>query len=166
MVILKTFEDFFEKHKIYFSILIVVPSVILCLYVPLKSFRNLTSDAITISSILFAILGLFLGIIISLAENSTFFQLAQKYDLKENIIHKITKDICLNIYLNIFFIIVTLIYDIAPSMNVQLIKKIADAFWMSFFMLIIFGTIRIVHIISRIYLFDEHANNGNERLES
>ncbi|MEM1455590.1 hypothetical protein AAHB45_01615 [Pediococcus pentosaceus] len=145
--------NFFEDHIVIFFVLISIVSTLLMLFIPFKSFRNLTSDVITIISITLAIDGLFLGILINLRDDSPFFKRASKYNLEDDIFRKLMKSIVHNIYFNVFFIVITLVYDVMPPFKMVLLKRIGNIVWMSFFFFLLIGTVHIVYLINKINNF-------------
>lgn len=145
--------NFFEDHIVIFFVLISIVSTLLMLCIPFKSFRNLTSDVITIISITLAIDGLFLGILINLKDDSPFFKRASKYNLEDDIFRKLMKSIVHNIYFNVFFIVITLVYDVMPPFKMVLLKRIGNIVWMSFFFFLLIGTVHIVYLINKINNF-------------
>lgn len=138
-----------------FSIIIVF-SACINYFVKLESYRNLTSVAITISSILLAILGIYFGVLSTLEEQSSFFKKAKEYDRDKDIMKGLIKYIGLNVYINIFFIFITIIYDVAPHINNRVIKILANTIWLSLFIVILLGTITVVNFIMQIYLFEDN----------
>lgn len=142
-----------------FSVIIVL-SACINYFVKLESYRNLTSDAITISSILLAILGIYFGVLSTLEEQSSFFKKAKKYGQNKNIMKGLIKYIGLNVYINIFFIFITIIYDVAPHINNKIIKILANTIWLSLFIVILLGTITVVNFIMKIYLFEDNKTKA------
>lgn len=156
---MKIIINFFEDHLVYLLALIAIIVGVFTVFVPFESFRNLTSDVITIISITLAIDGLFLGILINLKEDSPFFKRAHEFNLEENIFKRLVKTIIYNIYLNIFFIIVTLGYDVIPAIKIDLLKKFGNIIWASFFIFLLIGTVYIVSLINKINDFNPEQNN-------
>lgn len=150
----------YSKAKMAFVFLsIVIFSCCVNYFIKLESYRNLTSDAITISSILLAILGIYFGVLSTLEERSSFFEKAREFGQNENIIKGLVQYICWNVYINIVFIFVTIIYDVAPHLNNYVIKITANIFWLSLFVIVLLGTVTVVHFIMKIYLFEDNKDN-------
>lgn len=156
---MKKIIDFFEDYPICLFILIMVVVALLTKFIPFESFRNLTSDVITIISITLAIDGLFLGILINLKDDSPFFKRASEFDLEDDIFKRLMKIIVNNIYLNVFFIVMTLSYDIIPPIKIELLKKFGNVIWGSFFIFLLTGTVYIVYLINKINNFVPEQNN-------
>ena len=70
------------------------------------------------------------------------------------------KYIGLNVYINIFFIFITIIYDVAPHINNKIIKILANTIWLSLFIVILLGTITVVNFIMKIYLFEDNKTKA------
>lgn len=152
-----------KKIMAFAFLVIIIFSVCINYFVKLGSYRNLTSDAITISSILLAILGIYFGVLSTLEEQSIFFKKAKEYGQNKNIMKGLIKYIGLNVYINIFFIFITIIYDVAPHVNNSIIKLIANTIWLFLFMVMLLGTITVVNFIMRIYLFED---NNKTKIET
>lgn len=147
----------YSKRIMTFAFLvIIVLSACINYFFKLESYRNLASDAITISSILLAILGIYFGVLSTLEEQSSFFKKAKEYGRDKDIMKGLIKYIGLNVYINIFFIFITIIYDVAPHINNKVIKILANTIWLSLFIVILLGTITVVHFIMQIYLFEDN----------
>ena len=145
-----------KKIMAFTFFVIIMFSACINYFIKLESYRNLTSDAITISSILLAILGIYFGILSTLEEQSSFFKKAKKYGQNKNIMKGLIKYIDLNVYINIFFVFITVIYDVAPHINNRIIKIFANTIWLSLFIVILLGTITVVNFIMKIYLFEDN----------
>lgn len=145
-----------KKIMAFTFFVIIMFSACINYFIKLESYRNLTSDAITISSILLAILGIYFGILSTLEEQSSFFKKAKKYGQNKNIMKGLIKYIGLNVYINIFFVFITVIYDVAPHINNRIIKIFANTIWLSLFIVILLGTITVVNFIMKIYLFEDN----------
>lgn len=156
--------NFFEKRKFLLFIIILIIVGCFVIFAPLSSFRNLTSDSITISSILLAILGIFLGILLNLKDDSIFFRRAKAFDQDERIFFTLLNLIVKNFFLNIVFVVGTLLYDVAPQVESKFFKSFINIFWMSLFFFLIIGTCYIVYLISEIYNFQPESNET--RVES
>ena len=152
-----------KKIMAFAFFVIIIFSACINYFVKLESYRNLTSDAITISSILLAILGIYFGALSTLKEQSIFFKKAKEYGQNKNIMKGLIKYIGLNVYINIFFIFITIIYDVAPHANNNIIKIIANTIWLFLFIVILLGTITVVNFIMKIYLFED---NNKTRIET
>ncbi|MBX4155655.1 hypothetical protein VZM76_02880 [Lactiplantibacillus plantarum] len=134
-------------------ILTFIVSVVAFSSFHLKSLRGSVSDSITISSIILAILGVLLSMIISMNEDSEFVKRARQYKVEKHIMNKLFKRIMMNFELNIFIIIFTLLYDVAPSMSNVFVKNGVNALWCTLFFGSIYEVLFIVKLIGRIYLF-------------
>lgn len=145
-----------KKIMAFAFFIIIIFSACINYFVKLESYRNLTSDAITISSILLAILGIYFGVLSTLEEQSSFFKKAKEYGQNKNIMKGLIKYIGLNVYVNIFFVFITVIYDVAPHINNRIIKILANTIWLSLFIVILLGTITVVNFIMKIYLFEDN----------
>lgn len=154
----------YSKKIMAFVFLIIISlSASVNYFIKLESYRNLASDAISISSILVAVLGVYFGILSTLEEKSSFFKKAKKYGQNNNIMVGLIKYIGLNVYINLGFIFITIIYDVVPHVNNRIIRILANTIWLSLFLIILLGTITTVNFIMKIYLFKDE---NNQRLES
>lgn len=118
-----------------------------------KSLRGGTSDAITTSSIILAILGIFLGILMSLKDDSEFSKRLEKYDPEKGIIDTLFRRILYNFYLNVCIIIFTIGYDLIKAVRFSLCKSLLNTLWLTLFSISILEILYLVQTIGRIYLF-------------
>ncbi|MCM0724324.1 hypothetical protein NB814_00965 [Latilactobacillus curvatus] len=151
--------NLYEKHRICSFLLICIVVGTLCRFMHFKSFRNMASDAIAIVSITLAILGLFLGILISLKEDSVFFKQAKRYELDKDIFKDLLKTITNSIYINIIFIASTLMYDVMPTINNKVAKYLGNILWAALFVFLLIETTHIVYLIYKIYTFEVPKTN-------
>lgn len=121
--------------------------------VTFNSLRNGTSDAITTSSIILAILGIFLGILMSLKDDSEFSKRLEKYDPDKKIIDVLFRRILHNFYLNVCIIIFTIGYDLIKTVSFSLCISILNTLWLTLFAISILEILYLVQTIGRIYLF-------------
>lgn len=159
-----TFIDKINKHRVCFSI--IISAILSGLYVSLKfsrSIRSCVSDFISISSIILGILGVFIGLLISL-RNSDFVKTLNKYlkrdkngnDAFQYLLNYIKKQFVISI----IFVFITVAIDVIPSiifkpMLITVIAKfILITIWITLFLLTLWGTFYVVHIIVKIELKD------------
>ncbi|HIW72643.1 MAG TPA: hypothetical protein H9875_08475 [Candidatus Levilactobacillus faecigallinarum] len=157
----------FIRH--YWSTLVLwtltfVVSAVLFSLCHLKSLRGSVSDSITISSIILAILGILLSMIISMNDKSEFVKRARRYKVKEHIIGVLFKRIMFNFKLNVFIIVFTLVYDVVPSISIIFLKVTINTLWATLFLGSIYEVLSIVNLIGRIYLFI--PDKTGERVET
>ena len=151
-----------KKIMAFAFLIIIILSAFVNYFIKLESYRNLTSDAISISSILVGVLGIYFGILSTLEEKSSFFKKAKRYGQNFNIMAGLVRYIGLNIYINLFFIFITIAYDVAPRVGNQIIRILANTVWLSLFLITLLGTVTIINFIMKIYLFKDENNQRQE----
>ena len=155
--------DNINKYKWLISIIISVAFDI-C-YTKLnfiRSIRNCTGDIISISSILLGILGVFVGLLISLRD-SDFIKLINKY-MEEDAFKFLLEYFRNQFVIKIIFIFVTVVIDFAPAINNKLlfIKHVGISIWSVLFLLTLWGTFYIVDLIVNFELKDYSLKNKKE----
>jgi len=140
----KDIKKIAEKRKNYYwldiinvihnEIIIILCSIFSVFYVCGKflSIRNSISDTIAISSIILGVVGVLIGLLISMKADSTFFISAKKAG-KDDFFYKNLMTKLRNAFLtNLFFVVLTLMLNlIMPSVSF-LIKGAFLVFWSYF----------------------------------
>ncbi|VDG20641.1 hypothetical protein MUDAN_BIHEEGNE_02250 [Lactiplantibacillus mudanjiangensis] len=128
----------------------------------LKSVRLGVSDTITVSSIILGILGVFIGILIGQHENSKFFKAAKKANRDKDFFGSLMIKIRNQFFLNVVFIMLTLICDFLPSGMNLMLKLVFLFFWIWLFMVTLWGVFYIVDTIVVISINDTKINDTSE----
>lgn len=123
------------------------------------SIRGAISDTISFSSIVLGILGLLIGLLISLKDDSFFFKQAKKYDLKDEI-YKVLMVRLRNAFMfNLALLLLSVIYCfVIPNINFWL-KSSGLIIWFFLFLIVSWDTIFLIWIIVKICIFEPEENS-------
>lgn len=159
---MKSWIDFTEKFKIF--IFLVISAIFAIIYVKgrFKSIRNCTSDVIAISSIILGILGVFIGLLISM-KSSDFIKKLNKNLSKGNVFEYLLKYIRKQFCINLVFVFSTVMIDFAPSISNLILKGILITIWLFLFLLTLWGSFYAVDMIAKIEFSDYKLNNKDDK---
>ncbi|HCM86214.1 MAG TPA: hypothetical protein DIT08_09140 [Enterococcus sp.] len=126
------------------------------------SIRGAISDTISFSSIILGILGLLIGMLMSLKEDSVFFKQAKKYDLNDEIYSKLMKRLRNAFMYNLALLILSVLYCfVIPNINIY-IKSIGLILWFFLFLIVSWDTIYLIWIIVKICTFKTDETSTRE----
>lgn len=124
------------------------------------SIRGAISDTISFSSIILGILGLLIGLLMSLKEDSIFFKQAKKYDKDSEIYYTLLKRMRNAFIYNIILVLLSIFYCfVIPNMPI-VIKHCGLFFWFYLFIIVSWDTIYLIWIIVKICTFKDDGNSG------
>lgn len=117
------------------------------------SIRGAISDTISFSSIILGILGLLIGLLMSLKEDSLFFKRAQKYELEDDIYTKLMTRLRNAFMYNLVLLILSVIYCfIIPNINFY-IKTSGLIIWFFLFLIVSWDTVYLIWLIVKICIY-------------
>lgn len=153
--------DFLDRFNIYHNeYLVLICLVFVGLYMTriFSTVRNAVSDTITFSSIILGIIGVLIGILMGLEENSRFFKKSQKFNKDVLVYNSLMKKMGAAFLTNIIFIAFTVGFDIIPPTDILMIKSVVLTVWGFLFLKTIWQTCYLVIIIVKIATFIEKDN--------
>ena len=128
------------------------------------SIRGAISDTISFSSIILGILGLLIGLLMSLKEDSIFFRRAKKFDLDSNIYNTLLERLRNAFLYNIVLVLLSIFYCfVIPNMP-SFVKSMGLFFWFFLFTIVSWDVFYLVWIIVKICTFKDNDNNGRRRV--
>ncbi|MGM0168034.1 hypothetical protein IGI39_003046 [Enterococcus sp. AZ135] len=145
----------------YFITIIICLSLV-CIYKKgyMLSIRGAISDTIAFSSIILGILGLLIGLLMSLREDSIFFKKARKYDLDLEIYDKLLKRIRDAFLYNIVLVLLSIFYCfVIPNMP-PFIKGMGLFLWFFLFIVVSWDVFYLIWIIVKICTFKDNDTTG------
>lgn len=155
--------DFIEKGKYIISIGISV-FFSFC-YVNFKfinSIRIGVSDIISISSILLAVLGVFIGLLISLRDSDFMKKIDIYMKEGETAFNYLLTYIKKQFIINLIFVFITAMIDFIPAVTNALLKGTLIAIWFGLLCLTLWGTFYIVNIIVKLELNDYKSSKKDD----
>lgn len=155
--------DWIDKIDYFrYAVTIIICLGLVCIYKKgyLLSIRGAISDTISFSSIILGILGLLIGLLMSLREDSIFFKKAKKYDLDLEIYDKLLKRIRDAFLYNIVLVLLSIFYCfVIPNMP-SFIKSTGLFLWFFLFIIVSWDVFYLIWIIVKICTFKDNDNNG------
>ena len=128
------------------------------------SIRGAISDTISFSSIILGILGLLIGLLMSLKEDSIFFRRAKKFDLDSNIYNTLLERLRNAFLYNIVLVLLSIFYCfVIPNMP-SFVKSMCLFFWFFLFTIVSWDVFYLVWIIVKICTFKDNDINGRRRV--
>lgn len=129
------------------------------------SIREAVSDTISLSSIILGVLGVLLGLLVSLQEDSPFFKKAKEigndtFYFKELIIK--LRD---SFIINMIFVVYTLFFNLLPPTEVIFLKIIFISCWFFLFIRIIWQVIFLIIIISKISIYTSPDKSSRSKMK-
>lgn len=152
--------DFFRYYIITIFCFILV---ILYNRAYMLSIRGAISDTISFSSIILGILGLLIGLLMSLRDDSIFFKQAKKYDLKDSIYDKLLKRLRNAFLYNIILVLLSIFYCFVIPNTMHLIKYIGLLLWFFLFLLVAWDVFYLIWLIVKICTFKSINNTGRRK---
>ncbi|MDT2612789.1 hypothetical protein [Enterococcus dongliensis] len=148
-----------------YVVTIILCFVMMCVYnlKYLLSIRGAISNTISFSSIILGILGLLIGLLMSLKEDSLFFKQAKKYDnMDDDVYAKLMIRLRNAFMYNLALLILSVIYCfIIPNMNFY-IKSIGLMLWFFLFLIVAWDTIYLIWIIVKICTYKPEEKSIRE----
>ncbi|EGP5108774.1 hypothetical protein MM669_001633 [Enterococcus faecium] len=146
-----------------------VIDIILCIIVLVAynkkymlSIRGAISDTISFSSITLGVLGVLIGLLMSLKEESIFFKKAQKYDLDNDIYTSLINRMRNAFIFNLFLLILSVFYCfVIPNMPF-FIKCMGLIIWFFLFIFVSWDTVYLIWIIVKICTFKNNDDSVRE----
>lgn len=129
------------------------------------SIREVISDTISLSSIILGILGVLLGLLISLQEDSSFFKKAKEINKDRFYFKELIIQLRDSFILNIVFVIYTLFFNLLPPSQAVFLKLFFISFWIFLFIKIIWRVIFLIIIISKISLYTPSSNPSRDKVK-
>ncbi|MCS8593060.1 hypothetical protein [Enterococcus faecium] len=123
------------------------------------SIRNSISDTITISSIILGVIGVLIGLLISMKEDSTFFVNAAKVG-KDDFFYKSLMLKLRNAFLtNLFFVVLTLMLNLILPAVSFLLKSTFLIFWSYLFLKTLWQVMYLIILITKIITYEPPKEN-------
>lgn len=145
--------DKIDYFRYFFALVLCLLMVYFYNQKYLLSIRGAISDTISFSSVILGILGLLIGLLMSLKEDSLFFKQTKKYDLNIDIYTVLMERLRNAFMYNLALLILSVIYCfVIPNMNFYL-KIIGLMIWFFLFLIVSWDTIFLVWIIVKICTF-------------
>lgn len=136
-----------------------------CIYTNnyMLSIRGAISDTISFSSIILGIIGLLIGLLMNLKEDSIFFKRAKRFDLDTNIYITLLNRMRNAFMYNILLVLLSIFYCfVIPDMPI-LIKYIGLFIWFFLFIIVSWDVFYLIWLIVKICTFNDDDNNGRPR---
>lgn len=150
-------KDFIDKYRLILAIFISVVLGYLYFKGNLRSVRFSVSDAISVASIILGILGVFIGLLISVRSDSFFTKLSEYGSNSsvnaEVIFSRLMTRLRNNFTLNLMFIVLALAVDVLPVTKNLLLKAIFFGGLSLLFFLSVWGAWYLVDLVVSIMLF-------------
>lgn len=129
----------------------------------LSSLRNIVSDTIALSSIILGILGVLLGLLINLKEDSPFFKKAEAINKEEFYFYSIIVELKNSFITNLLFVIYTLFFNIIPASDKNIMKFLLLAIWSYMFIKIIWKVLYLIIIITKVATYTKKESSAKEK---
>lgn len=158
--------DLVDKIDFFRYIIIIFVCVILVViynYAYMLSIRGAISDTISFSSIILGILGLLIGLLMSLREDSIFFKKAEAFDLDGDIYDKLLRRLRNAFFYNIVLVLLSIFYCFVIPNVIPLIKHIGLFLWFFLFIVVSWDVFYLIWIIVRICTFKNTENTGRRK---
>lgn len=126
------------------------------------SIREAISDTISLSSIILGILGVLLGQLVSLREDSPFFKRAKEIDKDNFFFNELIEQLRNSFIVNLFFVLYTLFFNLLPPNNFTLVKVFFLSFWFFLFIKIIWQVVYLIILISKISVYTPSKSDTRE----
>lgn len=141
-------------------------SIVLCLFFSmlyysdgLNSVRAIVSDTISVSSILLGILGVLIGILISLKEDSIFFKKAKEKGKDGFFYESLLIKLRNAFIINIFFVSYTLLFNLIKPSSFIIVKCTFIFIWAFLLIKIIWQSLYLMILITKIATYSSPKGN-------
>lgn len=148
-----------------YFITVFICSITVCIYANnyMLSIRGAISDTISFSSIILGIIGLLIGLLMNLKEDSIFFKRAKRFELDTNIYITLLNRMRNAFMYNILLVLLSIFYCfVIPDMN-TLIKHVGLFIWFFLFIIVSWDVFYLIWIIVKICTFNDDDNNGRPK---
>lgn len=152
--------DKIDYFRYVIAIFICFITVVIYANEYMLSIRGAISDTISYSSIVLGIIGLLIGLLISLKEDSIFFERAERFELDRDIYNKLLKRLRNAFMYNILLVLLSILYCfVIPAM--PLFFKYTGLFiWFYLFIIVSWDVFYLIWIIVKICTFKNNSGNG------
>lgn len=151
-----------DRVNVIHNELIVILCVIFSVFYVCGKFlsiRNSISDTITISSIILGVVGVLIGLLISMKEDSKFFISAKKAG-KDDFFYKNLMSKLRNAFLtNLFFVVLTLMLNLILPTASFWIKGVFLVFWSFLFLKTLWQVAYLIILITKIITYEPPKTN-------
>ncbi len=125
--------------------------------------RNALSDTIALSSIILGIIGVLIGILIGLSEDSDFFKKAAKYGKSTFYYNSLMGKMKVAFLTNIIFVSMTVFFNFILPSSLDLLKIPAIFIWSFLFMKILWQVTYLILVIISIATYEESPSNNEKK---
>lgn len=161
---IKKNKDYYwlDKVNIIHNEIIFIICVIFSIFYVCGNFlsiRNSISDTIAISSIILGVVGVLIGLLITMKEDSKFFISAKKAG-KDDFFYKNLMSKLRNAFLtNLFFVVLTLMLNLILPTISFLIKGVFLVFWSFLFFKTLWQVAYLIILITKVITYEPSKTN-------